>query len=206
MANFYTESSVMLKCSKEEADLLMKIIEIFELLAQKNDEEECEAPPENTPLVVAIQDLVKRYDAYSLGFDAKRESETEVWIHDDGEHINLDLCADLLQLWLSQDEVQAGSVFCLTWACTCDKPRTDSFSGGGIVVTKDGQYYMNGHSFTDMTLKGLAMPVPSEQFKSTDWNSDSQMAILDQLFDENPYMKTLLSNKIEAQTKLEADL
>lgn len=213
MADNYVQSSFMIVCaSKDEADLFMKIIGLFEALAEKKNcgdelciDESWPLSPEDMPLAEKVKDLVESYEANTLGFQLRFEGKDNIWIHDNGESIDIDQCVDIIQLWLSQKEVKTKPVR-LTWACTCSKPHIDEFDGGGCVVTSEGSFFMNSPSFNEYTVRGLSLPSLQEQFNSTEWNPDSQLAVLDALFEENPHMKALLQDKIAAQHKFEESL
>lgn len=78
-------------------------------------------------------------DAEHLGFDFDLRADT-FWVYAE-ESGNLDTLAELLLQFITK--FRPDEVFTLTWAETCSKMRIGQFSGGAMVVSKDGVEFFN---------------------------------------------------------------
>lgn len=195
MASFYTNFSFVIEAKKEAIDLFIRIIAVCVSLL--SDSYERDKQPGDDDVVEDVRKVIEEREAWSLGFDLATQGDTQVWIHDDGDNADLELCADLIQLWLSLAG-ESKSVY-FTWADTCNRSAVDAFGGGGCVVTKDAQHWMNTSYFVEKASQGVSLSSPSEMFSMAMLPAGSQMAILDELFSEKPMMKAFLAEKIEAK-------
>lgn len=78
------------------------------------------------------EELINSEPEY-VGFNAEFEYEG-LWIHDDGESIDVEHVAILAQALL--DELEIDEPFIFSWAYTCSKPRIDEFGGGACAVRR----------------------------------------------------------------------
>jgi hypothetical protein len=110
MANNYCQSSSSLQIPLEKRQQAMQII-------------------------ARVQAELEAGDEGCVGFDADWiEGDAALWIRDDGENIDVDHVAILVQALL--DELQIDAPFIFSWAYTCSKPRIDEFGGGACVVRR----------------------------------------------------------------------
>lgn len=75
----------------------------------------------------------------------KDASGTFLWLHDCGDYGNVEQVADFVQSFLIRWRPK--EVWYMSWACTCSKPRIDSFDGGAVVVTAKKTYYVNASTW-----------------------------------------------------------
>jgi len=122
MADYYTQLSFVVKCTPEDRDSLLEMVE-----AENEKREE-------------VGDC-------SLGanFDVDEEG---VWIHDEDGYVEVEGVADVLQQWLIlTDETDLPIAF--EWANTCSKPRLDAFGGGAALIRKEGVEFLSTSSWID---------------------------------------------------------
>ena len=60
--------------------------------------------------------------------------------------------ADMLQAFLQR--FRPTQEVALTWACTCSRPRPDTFSGGGVVIGGDRQEWFDATRWVQQHLEG----------------------------------------------------
>ncbi len=69
-----------------------------------------------------------------------RNDLCSLWLHDDLGGSNIDALANMLQSFLL---FRPGQSITFSWANTCSKPRTDSFGGGAVFITRDDIAFMS---------------------------------------------------------------
>jgi hypothetical protein len=84
-------------------------------------------------IVERVKEELEDAEPNYIGFDAEFEDEG-LWIHDDGESIDVEHVAILAQRLL--DELEIDEPFVFSWAYTCSKPRVDEFGGGACAVRR----------------------------------------------------------------------
>lgn len=126
MANNYTQTSFLVKCSKEEAQMLLDIVEKEE--ERLEEEQECD-----------------------FGAQIKIDPDG-IWITEE-EFINVEAVAEALSSWVQRLKWTLPISF--TWADTCSKPRLDEFGGGAVVIWPDGRIeWMTTGRWVSQTIAG----------------------------------------------------
>jgi hypothetical protein len=132
MANYYTELSFMLDLPNSEA--VQHAVDLAELLNG--------IAGENVPKPSAAECSEALFDMViesGFGIDVEADGNA-VWIHAD-ECPNLDALDIYVQHLLSKYEIK--ELVRVEWASTCDRPRTESFGGGIMLITAAGSRYMS---------------------------------------------------------------
>jgi hypothetical protein len=116
MANYYTEVSFIIEFpTKDGALAALNRLEIMEATEKDEDNE------------------------FYTGCTITLQEESSLWIRSD-ESANVEALADWLEIVVSH--MNWNPIY-FTWSNTCSKKCTDSFDGGAVVITKDGQHWMN---------------------------------------------------------------
>jgi hypothetical protein len=113
MANYYTEFSMMVPSEVGEHPW------IDEWMENAADEE-------------------SEYEGWTFAYQF--QDNGQMWCYS-GEGANIDCLADFCQAYLRM--FKPNSIITFEWANTCSKPRVNSFSGGGIVITAHTQEFIN---------------------------------------------------------------
>ncbi len=85
-------------------------------------------------IVARVKEELENSEEQYVGFQAEFEEDEGLWIHDDGESIDVEHVAILVQELLDGLEIDAPFIF--NWAYTCRKPRIDEFGGGACAVRR----------------------------------------------------------------------
>lgn len=141
MANYYTKMSVMLDLPEPVIDWVMALHGAIQAIA---DDE----IPEHGGLVSPMWDMsagemmllasrIHQEIDSNTGLDVTRNPAPQagLWIRDIDGQVNLDYAVLLIQEILEYTKSDLAVAF--QYACTADKPRTDAYGGGAVVVMRD---------------------------------------------------------------------
>lgn len=78
-----------------------------------------------------IRKLIEKHEYFTACMELQ---PTGLWIHDDGEGINLEAVADIIQLALAK--FKSNKVIVFSYAGTCSRPRLDACCGGTLAVSR----------------------------------------------------------------------
>lgn len=146
MSNYYTLASFIIECNSDQVSVSSDALNI--LLNMEDDGEELiksilvknisdltpqEAIVKHCFLNHSDQNSNQSNYELSWGFDFTPD-EYGIWIAH-SESINIDEAALFTQSVLRAFDIS--NQVLISYACTCDRPRIDAFSGGYCIVTKD---------------------------------------------------------------------
>jgi hypothetical protein len=84
----------------------------------------------------------------------KGRKKYNVWFHsEDGG--NVEAVANLVSEFIAKFPLRKNLIFSLMWACWCDRPRLDEFTGGSVVVSAEGQKWFSASSLADEEISRL---------------------------------------------------
>jgi hypothetical protein len=151
MANNYRQASFTFKATNEQAAWLLYVHESM-ILARDEPSEP------RDPEIAALYDLLMDEDQpYSADIEHGAITGGGVWVHDDGEWIDVEYVAKLLQAWLKHFDINEPIAF--EWAETCSKPRVGEFGGGACIVTQDAIQFSCTQRWIQEQLAALSVPV-----------------------------------------------
>jgi hypothetical protein len=134
MANHFTQFSFIIPLEPEEVAWVQRVLHDADRIEEIEGEEE-QSLKTHGPAQDLFRYLFESGD-YHHGneWDIHTEDELHVWLHAD-EGSDLEAAALFAQAYLRAFHPRQAIAF--TWCEFCDKPRADSFSGGGCLVTID---------------------------------------------------------------------
>lgn len=160
MADYYQQFSEVFEFkTKKQTDLCLKLLELLSDLYTDEDIRESEGTDEEHELLGFMKSLPKDTQdalvsvAESGALEYKPEGEQGVWVYSE-ECGNLEALGLILRevLYRTKDN---DTVFTLTWADTCSKPRTSAFGGGYMVVSAEGEEWGTAHTLADGVAKQM---------------------------------------------------
>jgi len=165
MADNYSQFSEVFEFKTEEAANLF--VKLGEICRKYSDEEitreELEGKPEDYPelsdrdRVLAacfksrtLEERDRLLSVFGYGtfeFEQFAKNPKQVWVFAE-EYGNIDAIAEIAQVVLAFVE-DTDTVFKLTWADTCSKPRAGEFGGGWLIAYAGGCEFGNTHKAAD---------------------------------------------------------
>jgi hypothetical protein len=156
MANYYTLFSFLLKKEDVGEAVIKDVMDALEVYAdlyyENPNDEEFAALPEYMQKVVKEQ----AENDVPPGVDYDMQ-DGDLWLHDNDGSSNIDMLGEVISAALSRYNINKviGFEYCNYW----DKPRTDAYGGGAVLITPQGMRSM--HSYDAMTT--LAKKYHAEQ-------------------------------------------
>lgn len=112
-------------------------------------------------IVARVEEELENSEDGYVGFHAEFESDG-LWLHDDGESIDVEHAAALAQALL--DGLKIDEPFVFSWAYTCSKPRLDEFGGGACAVRRGkAPIWCDARQMVETQLEQEKEPGPIEE-------------------------------------------
>ena len=160
MANSYTHFSTLIPFTSEQADYMEQVISTFDLIAAGTFDEEGEHKhlADRAKEMAAFFDLDDQDEMGSeMGVETRySEDGYSIWSEGHANPINVAKAINLT-LWI----FVLDHVVALSWANMCDRPITDSFSGGAAVISKFGFEDMTSHHWAQVKRREVEAQINS---------------------------------------------
>jgi len=174
MANNYSQWSEIFEFKTEEAADLFKALSTicWKLGNEELDESNLDGSntedldEEDLNLVVVWQGLDEAHQKTLLEdsehgvFECDREGTCKFWVYAD-EYGNLDGLGSCAHIALSTTG-DHDTIFTVTWADYCSKPRIGEFGGGWMVIHAGGVEYGNTHDAAAKAVEAIRSALASE--------------------------------------------
>ena len=139
MADYWTNVSFVV--NELPAEAVQWLLGLDEEFSGQDGDEEFELPA-NSEYMSEVQSY---RDECLMGYGVSITKEgPDLWFHTD-ESFEVSYAAWLIERTLKKFDLDAAIGF--EWSGDCSKPRVDAFGGGAVIITKDGQEYVNTGSW-----------------------------------------------------------
>lgn len=129
MADNYTQSSFIIPVPEERLQELKEWLKAFELERDLFEDD-------------TSSEYWEKYDGYMYELYEHSMTAKGLWVYGE-DSINIESAVWFTQKVLTDLNIEGGIY--ISWADTCSKPRIGEFGGGGVVVTKNDEYWVTSY-------------------------------------------------------------